>query len=537
MAEVLEGCSAVFAIWIAGALTLGLVATRIGLPPLVGFLASGFVLGAFGLERTEILVDLAHAGVLLLLFTVGLKLRIKTLLRYEVWGTAFAHLLMTALVGVGLLAAFADQPFGVAIVLAITFAFSSTVLAAKVLDGNKELRAVHGRIAIGILIVQDVVAVALLAVVNADTPSPWAVLLLLLPVARPALARLLERCGHGELLLLYGAVLALGGGQAFGAVGISSELGALLLGTMLADHRRAQELTSVLWGLKEVFLVGFFLNIGLSAPPTWAALGLAGWLVLLLPLKIAAFFLLLIGLGLRARTSFLTAASLATYSEFALIVVDLAVADGLLGTEWLVVTALAVTLSFVVAAPLNGFAHGLYRRLGPRLERLERDKRHPDDEPVSLGRAEILVVGMGRVGAGAYDYLRQLNENIVGIDSDPGKIESNVRQGRRVAYADAEDPSFWQALNLDRLRAIMLALPELEAKVAAARALRQRGYRGLLSATHLFPEEEAPIIAAGCDVTYNYYTEAGVGFARHTYDTLRAGAAGPAATPERSVRL
>jgi hypothetical protein len=72
------------------------------------------------------------------------------------------------------------------------------------------------------------------------------------------------------------------------------------------------------------------------------------------------------------------------------------------------------------------------------------------------------------------------------------------------------------------LRAIMLAVPDLQAKVTAARALRKRGFRGLLSATHLYPEERAPIIEAGCDVTYNYYTEAGVGFARHTYETMRA---------------
>jgi Trk K+ transport system NAD-binding subunit len=148
-----------------------------------------------------------------------------------------------------------------------------------------------------------------------------------------------------------------------------------------------------------------------------------------------------------------------------------------------------------------------------------------------------LIVGMGRVGSGAYDYLRQQNENIVGIDSDPGKIESNVREGRRVAYADAEDPSFWHLLNLDRLRAIMLALPDLQAKVTAARALRRRGYRGLLSATHLYPEEREPIIEAGCDVTYNYYTEAGVGFARHTYETLRpAGAEGNTAVKPAKTR-
>jgi hypothetical protein len=273
--------------------------------------------------------------------------------------------------------------------------------------------------------------------------------------------------------------------------------------------------------LKELFLVGFFLNVGFSGTLTLSAVQDSLWLLLFLPLKGVTFFLLLIGLGLRARTSFLTAVSLTTYSEFALIVVNVAADNGLLGEHWVVVTAVAVALSFIAIAPVNAFAHDIFRWLSPWLERLERDKRHPDDEPISLGRAEILIVGMGRVGSGAYDYLREQNENIVGIDSDPAKLESNVREGRRVAYADAEDPSFWLQLNIDRLRAIMLAVPDLEAKVTAARALRRRGFRGLLSATHLFPEERAPIIAAGCDVTYNYYTEAGVGFARHTYETLR----------------
>jgi len=510
------------AVLLVGALLLGLVAARIGLPPLVGFLASGFIFRAFGMEGTPMLDEIAHAGVLLLLFAVGLKLRIKTLLRYEVWGTAIAHLALTGLIGAALLLSFREGTVGLAVALAVSFGFSSTVLAAKVLDGNRELRAVHGRVAIGILIVQDVVAVALLGFVNDETPSPYAALLLLaLPLARPAMAWLLERVGHGELLVLFGAILALGGGEAFDAVGVSPELGALLLGTMLAGHRRAQELTNVLWGLKEVFLVGFFLEIGFRAPPTWDAVLSSIWLVLLLPLKGAMFFLLLIGLGLRARTSFLTTVSLTTYSEFAVIVVAVAVDGGLIQPEWIVVTALAVAFSFVVAAPFNVHAHTIFRWMSPLLERFERDKRHPDDEPISLGLAEILVVGMGRVGSGAYDYLRQQNENIVGIDSDPAKIESGVREGRRVAYADAEDPAFWHLLHLDRLQAIMLAVPDLEAKVSAARALRRRGFRGLISATHMFPEERAPILSAGCDVTYNYYTEAGVGFARHTYETLR----------------
>ena len=178
-----------------------------------------------------------------------------------------------------------------------------------------------------------------------------------MPFLRPAIARLLDFCGHGELLVLFGAALAIGGGEVFEHLGLSSELGALLLGAMLADHRRAQELTNVLWGLKELFLVGFFLNIGFSGPPTWEAFREGAWLLLFLPFQGIIFFLLLIGFGLRARTSFLTAVSLTTYSEFALIVTDVAVQNRLLGEQWLVVTAVTVALSFVVAAPLNAYGH------------------------------------------------------------------------------------------------------------------------------------------------------------------------------------
>ena len=178
------------AVWIAGALLLGLAAWRIGLPPLVGFLASGFVFGALGMEPSMVLGELSHAGVLLLLFAVGLKLRVKTLVRTEVWGTAVVHLLATGGGGAIALHWTTSLSWPTSVLIAVMLGFSSTVLAAKVLESNRELRSVHGRVAIGILIVQDIVAVAVLAVINGETPSPWALglLLLLLPFARRALA-------------------------------------------------------------------------------------------------------------------------------------------------------------------------------------------------------------------------------------------------------------------------------------------------------------------------------------------------------------
>jgi len=514
------------AAWIGGALVLGLAARYVGLPPLVGFLAAGFVLHALGLEATPLLDEVAHAGVLLLLFAVGLKLRLKTFFRHEVWGTSVVHLVVMA--GAVLLATQGGgMPWSLAVALGLALGFSSTVFAAKILEEKRELRAVHGRLAIGILIVQDVVAVAVLAFLSVATPSPYAILLVLLPFLRPVIGRVLHLVGHGELLMLFGVVLAVAvGGFAFESLGVSPELGALVLGMTLTEHARSQELSNAIWSLKEFFLIGFFLTIGLDGVPTWEILGDAAWLALLLPVKAVLFFLLLLALGLRARTSFLTAVALSTYSEFGLIVVQVAVDNGLLGPDWLLASAIAVGLSFAIAAPLNSFAHPLFARLDSWLVRLERDKRHPDDEPVSLGSAEILIVGMGRVGSGAYDYLQERGEPVVGADSDPGKLEANRRAGRRVVYADAEDASFWHQLNIEPLRAILLALPDLEAKQRASRELRLRGYKGFLSATHVFAEERAPILEAGCDVSYNYFTEAGVGFARDSWDALQARGSG-----------
>ncbi|MDZ7770461.1 MAG: cation:proton antiporter [Woeseiaceae bacterium] len=152
--------------------------------------------------------------------------------------------------------------------LAIALAFSSTVLAAKLLEERRELGTFHGRTAIGILIVQDIIALVVLGVWSGQAPNAWALLLLALPLARPVLHWLLDFAGHDELLILMGMLLALVvGGMGFSAMGLSSEIGALLMGALLSNHDRATELSESLWSLKENFLVGFFLQIGMSGLP------------------------------------------------------------------------------------------------------------------------------------------------------------------------------------------------------------------------------------------------------------------------------
>lgn len=509
------------ALWIAATFALGLAMRFIGMPSLIGFLLAGFVLSAMGYQSIDPLTHIAHLGILLLLFTVGLKLRLRSVLRAEVFGGALVHLTVSTLLLAPAIHWLAGLAWSASLLLGIALGFSSTVVAAKMLEEKRELRAFHGRVAIGILIVQDLVAVVALSVAGGHAPSPWALLLFGLPLMRPLLFKLLDSSGHDELFVLFGLLLPLvAGGFLFEYLGLSSELGALVFGALLAEHRRAKELSDALWGLKEVFLVAFFLQIGLFGLPTWEALAIAIGLGLLLPLKAALFFFILLRFKLRARSSFLAGLGLASYSEFGLIVANLGTEAGWFTQDWVVLLAITVAVSFVVAAPLNRRAHDLYQRYEKRLGRFERPVRHPDDEPIGLGSAQIAVIGMGRVGTGAYDFLTQRNERVVGLDSDPGKIERHRREGRRVLYADAEDPGFWQKLKLDDIKAILLAVPDAEAKRIAASQLRLAGYGGLIGATSVFADEADEIGAAGCDLTFNYFDEVGVGFAEHVWEAL-----------------
>jgi predicted Kef-type K+ transport protein len=508
-------------LWIAVAFVCGLIARYVQLPALVGYLAAGFVLNYWGFAQTELLEFMAHTGVLLLLFSVGLKLRLKSVLRAEVFAGSILHMALASAVLFAVFLSINGLQITTALIMCISLSFSSTVVAAKVLEEKKELRSFHGRVSIGILIIQDLVAVAILSISSGHSPSLWAFLLLALPLIKPLIHRLLEWSGHDELLVLFGLVLALDvGGLGFESLGLSSELGALLLGILLADHRRASELSHALWSLKEVFLVGFFLQIGMSGLPNANSLIYALGLVVLLPIKSLLYFLVLLLFRLRARTAFLAALSLTTYSEFGLIIAQLGVQNAWFSTEWLVAMAFAVALSFIFAAPLNRVAHSLYGRFEHHLTRMESKRRHPDDEPIHLGSAQLLIVGMGRVGTGAYTFLSHRDLRCVGLDSDPAQVERHLKAGRRVLYADAEDPGLWHNLHVQNITAVLLAMPDLEANTIAVRQLRQAGYEGFISATGVYPEHVEAIVKAGANVAYNYYDEVGVGFAEHVWEKL-----------------
>jgi len=516
---------------LAAAFLLGLGARQAGLPPLVGYLIAGFLLYALGMESSPGLELFAELGVTLLLFTIGLKLRLRNLLMPQIWAVASLHMLVVVLfltavlllAGVIGLSAFSDLSPQTIAVIAFALSFSSTVFAVKVLEESGEMSALYGRIAIGVLIVQDIIAVAFLAISAGKIPSPWALLLLGLIPLRPVLRQLLTYAGHGELQILFGLSLALGGALVFEAVGVKGDLGALILGLLLAGSPRASELAKHLLGFKDLFLVGFFLTIGLAGGLNLHTLSIALLLALLVPLKTGLFIWLFTRFRLRARSAFLTSISLANYSEFGLIVGAVAVTNGWLSAEWLAIIAIALALSFIGAAPLNSSAHILYGRLHKHLVRFETGQRIAEEARIDPGPATALVLGMGRVGLGTYDSLHQrLGDLVLGIDQNAQAVERHCAAGRRVILGSSTDPEFWERMRMDfdQLRLVMLAMPSEHENLEAARLLRRLGYTGHIAAIARFRDEISHLKDAGVNFVVDLYAGAGSGFADDVWHDL-----------------
>ncbi|MCU0836761.1 MAG: cation:proton antiporter [Chromatiaceae bacterium] len=512
--------------WLAIAFAAGLVARQIGLPPLVGYLVAGFGLHAVGAQATPMVSTLSDMGVTLLLFTIGLKLKLKSLAAPQVWGVAGLHMIafVALLVPLLLLLGALGLPYAdeiepeSALILAFALSFSSTVFAVKVLEDKGEMTALYGTIAIGILIVQDLAAVLFLTFSLGKIPSLWALLLLALIPLRGVIGRVLDRAGHGELLLLFGITVALGGAQLFEVFDVKGDLGALLLGVLLAPHAKSTELARTLLGLKDLFLVGFFLSIGLTAAPSLDMAPVVALLVLMLLVKAILFGKLLLAFRLRARTALLGSLSLASYSEFGLIVETIAARNGWLSPDWLAIVAITLGLSMVIASWLNIRSHDLYALFSERLRHQERAVRLPVEREIDPGDANAMIMGMGRVGTGAYETL-VLDKGLmpVGIDSDPDTAARHRAAGRNVIQASATDADFWHRLELrdGHIKVVLLAMPQVSENRFAAQQLIKEGYDGVIGAVAKYPDDESVLRAAGVSQVFNLYAEAGAGFAQH----------------------
>jgi predicted Kef-type K+ transport protein len=509
------------------ALLCGMVSRALGLPALIGYLAAGFVLHELKVSGGEFLHMVAEMGITLLLFTIGLKLQPAQLLKANVWGTTVLQLLIMQLTFVLLLMLASwiypglELEFNTAMVVAFALSFSSTVFVIQLMQERGEMASRHAGLAVGILILQDLAAVMFLVFTGAKVPDISALLLLLLIPLRPIMFRLLSHCGHGELFTLFGLVLAIGGAALFQSFGIKGDLGALLIGAALAGHQKSKELARNLLHFKDLFLVGFFLSIGLDGWPRGELIALAVALGLLVVFKPLVFFPLMTRLHTPPRTALHSALSLGNYSEFGLIVIAVAASSGWVDDEWTSALSLSIAISFLLSSMINNQSHALYQRWRDTIQGFETRRtreRHPDTKGV-----RVMILGMGNIGTGAYEATAErYGRDVLGIDENDRKLNEHRLQHRRVAAADASDPDFWRSVDLEELELVMLALTNHRENLLVVRLLQSLGYRGRIAVVVRFREEAEELEKMGVSA-FNLYAQAGAGFAAHAEENLGMG--------------
>ncbi|MEA1922530.1 MAG: cation:proton antiporter [Pseudomonadota bacterium] len=527
-------------IWISIAFLCGFAVFQVGLPPLIGFIGAGFILKGLGLTSGFMALEaIANIGVMVMLFTIGLKLHIKDLLKPEIWATTTVHTVLSVVFFGSLvfLASVVGLPFFTSLTMmqaalvGFALSFSSTVFAVKVLEESGTMSSRYGQLAIGILVVQDIFAVLFMTFAKGSMPSLWALALPpFLWLMRPLLFFFLDRSGRGELFALLGLFAAFAvGAFSFQFVGLKPDLGALIIGALLADHPKAANLSKTLLNFKDLFLIGFFFSIGLTGIPSWNNLFLALILSLFVIFKSGLFFFLFTRFHLRARTALFSTAGLSNYSEFGLIVAAVGAKNGWINSEWLIILALTMSFSFVAAAPFNSRVNALYDRFAPFLKRFQSTRRLPGEEiPVTDG-IHAIVCGMGRIGVQTFTTAvgKFGPEAVLGFDHDKEVVVREIEKGRNVCWGDAADKDFWERVEQackerqdDRLiEIVILAMPSQAANLTALQELQSISFKGSIAVMAKYDDDVAALEAAGADLVFNLYAAAATGFAEHVFTT------------------
>ena len=501
-------------IWMTGALAGGYAFKLLSLPTSAGFIVAGYVLALLNFSRnTDYLTLPAEIGVGLLLFSLGLKVKPSYFYNKHVILVFIAHSIVVTLFFYLLL--HLDLGLEIKLGLCVALSVSSTIVASKALETRRELSTFHGRISVIILVFQDILALALLLYSQPNNLMVESAVLLLVPFSIPLIKGLLRTLHNNEELELLAAIIiaVVLGMTLFSSLGLSAEIGALVMGVLLSGYESADRLAKRIWSLREFLLLAFFLGLGMTVQLNYEILVNSLIILSLLIFKSIILFFLLLAFKLRAYTAFIISISLSTFSEFALIVVSHWNKAGLIKDEISAVIICTTCLSFILGSILNKYVHEIYARLEPLLIKFERSTYHPDEEPHTCGEAQVMILGMGRVGTAIFENLTKNNIKVVGFDADTELVVSHLRDGKRVTFADAEDPGFWSKLRFGKLTTIILALPEFHAQNWSTQRARKNGFEGKIIVPTRSQGDPEVLKLSGANEIYDAYEAAGLGVA------------------------
>ena len=521
----------------------GLAGIVLRQPLIVSFIITGVLAGpgVLGVVRsTEHLHLLAEIGVSLLLFLVGLKLDlslIRTLGPVAV-ATGLGQVLFTSVVGFFICLGLGLDPVA-SLYVAVALTFSSTIIIVKLLSDKREIDSLHGRIALGFLIVQDIaVVVAMVAlsgfgIGKGEGPLGTGVagvilggaallglIALFMRFAAERLARWLAEAP--ELLLTFSIAWAVALASLGDWLGFGKELGGLLAGVSLASTTYRDAIASRLASLRDFLLLFFFiglgsrLDLGMLGGQTPAAIVLSLFVLIGNPLIVLA----IMGyMGYRKRTGFLAGLTVAQISEFSLIFMALGLSLGHVKAEVMSIVTIVGLVTITLSTYMIYYSHTLYRLCEPLLGIFERRVTHREDaaraESQDSGALDVILLGLGRYGREIGEKLLAHGKVVLAVDFDPFAVKRWREAGRRVVYGDASDPEFVGALPLRRAAWIILAVPPHETGIThtdlrhvVLHAARSAGFKGKIAVIGRDGRERQELERAGAESVLSPYADA-----------------------------
>ncbi len=513
-------------------------------PLVVAFIAVGILAGpdVLGLARsTEYISLMAEIGIAILLFLVGLKLDLKLVrtLGSVAIATGLGQVTFTAIFGFLICIALGIDWLS-STYIAVALTFSSTIIIVKLLSDKREIDSLHGRIALGFLIVQDIVVVLAMVTLSAlgvgiggeagplDVAIVMAggfaavglVLLFIRYAAEPVVARVAR---SPELLVIFAVGWALSLGALGDWLGFGMELGGLLAGISLASTEYRDAIASRLSSLRDFLLLFFFLALGTSLDLSTLG-GQAGAAVVLSLFVLIGNPLIVLAImgymGYTRRTGFLAGLTVAQISEFSLIFMAMGISIGHAAPESMGLVTLVGLVTIALSTYMITFSHELYRLLEPWLSPFERSVAHREDaamqapagEPIEF---EFILFGLGRYGSAIGRRLIEHGHSVLGVDFDPEALQAWRRAGHHGRFGDATDPDFAGQLPLANARAVISAVPRIsvaltdtDPRLALLHGLRSRGYTGKIAvAMHTATDAEI-LQGQGADLILTPFADA-----------------------------
>lgn len=524
---------------------VGLFGMWLRQPMVVCFIGAGILAGPSVLDLVhshESIELLSELGIAVLLFLVGLKLDLKLIrtLGVVALATGIGQVLFTSVLGF-LLCLALGLNIVVSLYVAVALTFSSTIIIVKLLSDKRETDSLHGRIAIGFLIVQDLVVVLAMMILSSfgigthggtDSEVLTRILTILFNgvimlglvfafiryLATPLVSRVAK---SGELLVTFAIAWAALLAAVGYFLGFSKELGGLLAGISLASTPFREAIVARLSSLRDFLLLFFFIALG-----TKLDLSMLGEQVL--PALILSVFVLIgnplivmviMGMmGYRKRTGFLAGLTVAQISEFSLIFIAMGITLGHVGTDALGLVTLVGLITIALSVYMITWSHTLYQKLEPLLGIFEREMPHREEsieEDISRARHDIILFGLGRYGKAIAEFLQQEKFSVLAIDFNPEEVRNWHRKGFDAAYGDAIDEEFIASLPLKNIKWVIGALPQHDLGVThedprliLIDVLRRQHFSGKIAVTTHHTNEVEYLQQKGADLVLCPFVEA-----------------------------